>query len=909
MPGIDDDVLSALSAPVTAEGKLLGVLTVLNREVDAFSVEHVELIQAICQEVGLALSNAQRYQQVQRRLTEIMLIQSLTQAFSQRLEVKILLNEIVTQLVEKLGYTHLAVFLIQSDYLVLKASHGLQITARAFPLASSIARRITHNGEITFVPDVSAVSDYIAWCDTPICSEISVPIFQDNELIGVILVGSQQSNQLSTQDRDLLQVLAGQITVALENAILYEKVHNHAAELERVVEQRTAALTGLYQLSQEIGSSLSFDELIRLLLRHLKDAIPCEMIAGCLGLENNQSVKIQTARHADPGLLPQVLDGWTKLRLQYGQTAADLDEVHSEIIQDANGLEELPVLQSISSWIWTPILIDESRGDHADDRSHRLRLIGALAVGSQSADAFGPAQERLLSTFANQASAAAQRLLMLLTAQQKQLRSLVEHLPIGVLLLDSDFHILLANPEGREILDALKIAPPDNILTQLGPLSMQELLERQSKQPPIEITTLPPIQRSLAVQLAPAGAPAGDERNQWVLTLNDITQEREYQLRAQIQERLATVGQLAAGIAHDFNNIMAAILVYTDLLLYDPTTTPGNRDKLGIIQQQIQRASSLIRQILDFSRRSVMDQSRLDLLPLIKEFDKMLARVLPETIQVQLSFEPDAYWVNGDPARLQQVFMNLALNARDAMPDGGTLRFELNKLQLKSGSTRPIPEMPDGKWVRIQVSDTGTGILPEYREHIFEPFFTTKPVSQGTGLGLAQVYGIVRQHDGYIDVDSQPGLGATFKIYLPALEKLEEWANEPEQPKQLSGQGQMIMVVEDDTSTRQALQTLLEVIGYRTLVAANGVEALKLFEQSEQTIHLVISDIVMPQMGGLELHQELKQRNPEIKMLLITGHPLSDLNQTLLEKGQIDWLQKPFTLQGLNLALQNLLQS
>src|SRR3990170_4904944 len=206
-----------------------------------------------------------------------------------------------------------------------------------------------------------------------------------------------------------------------------------------------------------------------------------------------------------------------------------------------------------------------------------------------------------------------------------------------------------------------------------------------------------------------------------------------------MQERLATVGQLAAGIAHDFNNIRAAIVVYAELLRRDPNLPAASRERLLIIQQQVQRAASLIRQILDFSRRSVMEQSQLDLLPFIKELDKLLARVLPETIRLDLAYQPDAYLVNADPIRLQQVFINLALNARDAMPSGGTLSFDLRRLQLSPGAPPPIPYLPPGDWVVIQVSDTGSGIASEIMPHIFEPFFTPKPVGQGTGLGLAQV--------------------------------------------------------------------------------------------------------------------------------------------------------------------------
>jgi signal transduction histidine kinase len=312
--------------------------------------------------------------------------------------------------------------------------------------------------------------------------------------------------------------------------------------------------------------------------------------------------------------------------------------------------------------------------------------------------------------------------------------------------------------------------------------------------------------------------------------VRDVTQERHNQIRVQMQERLATVGQLAAGIAHDFNNIMATILVYTDLLKKDLVGKPTGQDRLGIIQQQVQRAASLIRQILDFSRRSVMEQSQLDLLPFIKEFGKLLERVLPETIKVDLTYQSGYYSINADPSHLQQVLMNLALNARDAMPDGGALHFDLSPLRLGPGDPPPSPYLPEGDWLVIKVTDTGVGIPPENTRHIFEPFFTTKPVGQGTGLGLAQAYGIVKQHGGYIDVHSQLGRGTSFSIFLPVLHVMDiEDKPEPVSPLP-EGRGQRILVVEDDEITLDAIRDLLEAQNYDVATAVNGLEALQLLE-------------------------------------------------------------------------------
>jgi CheY-like chemotaxis protein len=374
-----------------------------------------------------------------------------------------------------------------------------------------------------------------------------------------------------------------------------------------------------------------------------------------------------------------------------------------------------------------------------------------------------------------------------------------------------------------------------------------------------------------------------------------------------MQERLATVGQLAAGIAHDFNNIMAAIMIYADLLSNDLSLSLPSRERMTIIQQQVQRATSLIRQILDFSRRSVMEQSPMDLLPLLKELNKLLARVFPETIHLDFLYHAGIYMVNADPTRLQQVFMNLALNGRDAMPSGGKLIFKLERLRVRPGERPPHPDLQPGEWVRIVVEDTGCGISPEVMPRIFDPFFTTKPVGQGTGLGLSQVYGIVKQHQGHIGVESQVGVGSQFSVYLPCINLMQESDVDIDRPMHFTGAGRKVLVVEDDETTRNALETLLQAYHFHVLKASNGREALEVFREHGGSISLVVTDLVMPEIGGLELFPILHDHWPDVKVLFVTGHPLDPKNQILLETGDVHWLQKPFSAQEFAKAVQSLL--
>jgi signal transduction histidine kinase/GAF domain-containing protein len=890
IPGIDDDVHSTISAPIINNDNLLGVLAVMHQTPGFFSAEHQELMQAICQEVGLALINASRYQQAQRQLAEITLIQDLAQTFNQRLEPQVLLDEIVAQLAKKFGYPQIRIFLLEGNSLILKAIHGPHPPKDSYPKELGIIGRVACTGQVAFVPDVTQDPDYQA-CIHESVSELAVPIFQGKNVVGVINIECDQPDRLNDQDCNILQVLAGQISVALENANLYERVRRHAEDLEHTVLQRTAELTELYELSQEIGYCLSFEELMQLLLNHLLSAVTSEFVVGCLSAGNYRSFQIATNRPISSRVIDEVHTFCkhvltSKDGINFGIEPAQIELIRGNAYQEAS-----PALQEVGALIHTRVYLDE-------------QIVGLIMAGSEFPTAFGAEADRLLNTFANQATAAVQRLAAVFTAQQKHLENLVEHMPVGTVLLDGDFNVLVANPLGREILSVLNPVSDGKGLTYLGACSLQELIAHQNDPVPVEIILDSPIRRYFGAQIRSVR----QDFHQWVLTVQEVTQEREKQARIQSQERLATVGQLAAGIAHDFNNIMAAILVYADLLRFDTNIPVSSREKLNIIQQQVQRAASLIRQILDFSRRSIMDPSDFDLLPFIKELDKLLGRVLPETIRLELKYQPTTYWVNADPTRLQQVFINLALNARDAMPAGGVLHFELNRFHLGASTARPFPNMPTGEWIRIAVMDSGAGISPEVREHIFEPFFTTKPAGQGTGLGLAQVYGIVKQHDGYIDVQSQEGEGTSFIIYLPALDRPEPLEPPYETLSIIDGFGETVLVVEDDRATREAIQAMLQAQNYNVFAATNGAEALSYCEQAEVPISLVVSDVVMPQMGGMALYHNLQERWPNIKMLFVTGHPMESENQSMLEKGNVHWLQKPFSIRDFNQAVKDLMR-
>ena len=384
----------------------------------------------------------------------------------------------------------------------------------------------------------------------------------------------------------------------------------------------------------------------------------------------------------------------------------------------------------------------------------------------------------------------------------------------------------------------------------------------------------------------------GDEVFYCVL-IRDLSEIQEIQRRALLQDRLAAAGQLAAGIAHDFNNIMVPIILYSELILDDSDVKLKSRKRLEKIIQQAQRAKSLTQQFLDFSRKGVIEKQDLNLQEFITDIIELLERTLPENININIKCKSDDYSVTVDPSRMQQVFLNLALNARDALPDGGELWFELSQIQVEPDEHPPYRDMSPGIWVRVRVGDSGMGISPEALPHIFEPFFTTKPTGEGTGLGLSQVYGLIKKHNGYIDVESALGEGTIFTIYLPGLGTPAKSFQMPDVEEKIKGHGEVILLVEDDSAVRDALSEALTSLNYIVVVASNGQEAQELVDQKSKKIDLVISDMVMPDLGGPALFRVLKEERPDLKMVMITGYPLGDGTRELLDRSQVSWIQKP----------------
>lgn len=378
-------------------------------------------------------------------------------------------------------------------------------------------------------------------------------------------------------------------------------------------------------------------------------------------------------------------------------------------------------------------------------------------------------------------------------------------------------------------------------------------------------------------------------------------QEKE-QLQEQLQQarKMEAVGTLAGGIAHDFNNMLQVINGYTQLLLLNKTGDDPESQRLMAIEQTSTRAADLVHQLLLFSRKAETNRSLLDINREVEQAQRILERTIPKMVDIEVHLGSRLWEVNADPVQMEQIMLNLGINASDAMPDGGKLIFETQNIHLDDEYARTHIKAEPGRYVLLTVSDTGHGMSKETVEKIFEPFFTTKEIGKGTGLGLASVYGIVRSHGGLIYCYSEIGRGTTFKIYLPAADVKDDVERQPPDVELMSGKGsETIMLVDDEEMIREFGSEALEQFGYKVLIASSGEEALDIYRKKGADIDLVVMDIGMPGMGGHRCMQELIKLNPDVRVIIASGYSTDGQVKHSMESGASDYVPKPYKIDNL----------
>jgi PAS domain S-box-containing protein len=394
----------------------------------------------------------------------------------------------------------------------------------------------------------------------------------------------------------------------------------------------------------------------------------------------------------------------------------------------------------------------------------------------------------------------------------------------------------------------------------------------------------------------------------FVAIKQDVTERRLLEDQLRQTQKMEAIGQLASGVAHDFNNILAIIQLQAGLLKAEQSLSPKQLDYAGEIEKATARAANLTRQLLLFSRKQALQPRDLDLNEVVTSITKMLQRTLGEDVEMQFKFSPQPLLIHADAGMMDQILMNLTINARDAMPKGGQLLIKTSAVEFDEITAAKTPQARPGSFACVSVSDNGGGIPPEILPRIFVPFFTTKAVGKGTGLGLATVFGIVQQHQGWINVYSEAGQGTTFRIYLPRLIKPSDKKAGWSSLASLRSGNETILLVEDDSSLRASIRIALSRLGYRVLEASNGVAALEVWKQHRDEIRLVLTDMVMP--GGLtgkELGEQLLQQDPKLKVIYASGYSADSADKDFSMEEGVNFLTKPFAVNKLAQTVRNCL--
>jgi signal transduction histidine kinase/GAF domain-containing protein/ActR/RegA family two-component response regulator len=879
-----------LAVPLEVRDRTIGIWFFGSRDPDDFyPFQDIHLLTTLASQVALAIDNTRLYNESKRQMEELAGLYDIAIATGSELDTEKLLKRLYQQVERLLPMDTFAVMLfdpIADEYEVVLVVENGELLKDAVGKRHSLSSGgltgwVMRSGKAFLADDLT--SDTLPVDPKHVVGEarswLGVPLVARERLIGAVSIQAFEAQVFSENDLRFLEVLAGQVAIALENALLFDETRHRATQQE-----------SLNAVIATVSSAPELPVLLELALDHSMRALGTEQGAVWLidpSLKYVQNLSKDYTRIAARAVDMAIEDGRSIL------TVDDWEIVPSDLpwSRTAHGMTSYKVRSSLT----VPLIVESRR-------------IGGLSLANSSTRQWLEDEQELAKAIGRQLGGAVERLRLLDQIQEKarEVQRILDTVQEGILTLDEDRRITQANPAAQRYFKILCDVGVGEVLQQLGGTDLSELLIPRPGGIPHTLQIGDPPEHVFEVVSSLFTIEA--EIRGWTVLIREVTEAHHVQKVAEQQDRLAAVGQLAAGIAHDFNNIMAAIILYTEMLITQPEIDQRGQDRLSTILQQAQRAATLTRQILDFSRQAVIDQYPMDLIPFVKELEKLLRRTLEENINLYLKYEPGEYVMRADPGRMQQVFMNLAVNARDAMPEGGDLTFHISKETIRAHESPPIRDMPPGEWVRIDVSDTGAGISAKVLPHIFEPFFTTKAPGVGTGLGLAQVYGIVKQHDGFIEVKSEEGKGTTFTMYLPAMIVKESAAPLPETGGFKHGKGETILVVEDDVATREGVREVLELLNYKVVVAQDGREALEIFN-AQPHVDLVITDLVMPGVGGMSLYKTLKKKVPDIKVVMMTGYPLGDGTRELLDQGQVIWIQKPLNSSTLGRTISEALQN
>jgi PAS domain S-box-containing protein len=909
-----EDLHAYMAVPIKIEDRVEGFLSVANRDDRRLTDRDEEILLGLADHAAAAIHNARLFTDNAARRREAEALTELGGAIASSLDLEKILSLVVDRACALLGTQRSAVALVKADRpntaVLFVASRGMSRAFQAMrPLhprdgttPTAIAERrpvwsadLLNDPAFDLTPSTRAAVEAEGYR-----AVLSVPLLVGDRVLGALVTYRDDVGPFSDRQVELMQAFAHQAALALENSRLYEESERRRRESEVFAE-----------VAQAITSSLDIDTVLRRITDSAKELVGSDL--AMIGFREGEAEAV-TVRHrvgsrytSDRTFTIEPGKGFGGQALLSGRPFRT-DDYMSDPDFGKDYVGAIVKDESVSAMV-VPIKSEE-------------RVVGLLYVANRSRRPFSDRDEATLLRLADEAAVAIRNAQLFASEREseRRYRTLVESSIQGI-HIQRDWVTLFVNPAFARMLGYDRTADLVGLDARrwMAPQELSRLesdrVARLRGEPVSTQYELQAIRRDgsliwVDIQTAEIlweGEPAVQS------TVLDITERKraeqalrqsEAQLR-QVQ-KMEAVGQLAGGVAHDFNNLLTVITGRTELLLLRLATDDPHRRDVELVRKTADRAASLTQQLLAFSRKQMLQPRVLDLNGVVAGMAQMLKPLIGETIDLVTSLDPILGRVKADPAQIEQIVMNLAVNARDAMPQGGRLTIETSNVELDSAFVETHPGAGVGPHAMLSVRDTGTGMSPEVQAHLFEPFFTTKGVGKGTGLGLATVYGIVKQHGGYIRIESTAGAGTTVRIYLARIPVVPDVAAPAADAPAVVGSG-TVLVVEDESELRDLATEVLGLAGYSVLSAGSPNEALEIARGHAGPIHLLLTDVVMPEMSGRDLADRLVQSRPGLKILYMSGYTDDAIvHHGVLDPGTV-LLQKPFTPDRLTRMVGDLL--
>ena len=846
---------------------------------------------------------------------ELRSLLAMSQTVTAMLPLRETLEHVVTSVRTGLGFDRVGIWLYDEKADCARSVLGTDCAGNVMPFGNhsepvsgspdSLARVL--RGEIPYYLTQDYQADALP-IPNPLMQSVSahaiVPLRCGTRIIGALTVDNLlSSHPITERNVESLQLFAGYAAVAIENARLYQETQEAAAR-ERLINRLLTA-------SRE---SLNVDDIVTLTVQELGRALNVDRCYVAFWDEITRSLHIaprhQYRAREDVYLIPEQV----------------IPEPGNVVIETVCGRGQM---MSVPDVTFLPPGAHHAVYERTGARAalyapiKRHSIIVGMVVLTQVGRVrlWTEEEQRIAQAAAEQLGIALESAFLFRRMQQSEerLRKVIQSAAMYIAIMDCEGRLLLVNHEAERILGCagdeaigrnffeLAYPDPDDRARQVE--VFRAALDGGQPVQGYEtvVSARDGVRRHLLCNINLLRSPQGTIESVLYVGL-DWTERKALEEQLRQAQKMESLGTLAGGIAHDFNNLLTGILGYASLALSQMSPDDPNHSAVAAIEETAQQAANLTQQLLSVSRRTTAEMRPANFNAVIEGLWQLLRRTIPASITMELRLSDTPLTVKGSEDQLGQVLMNLCVNARDAMPDGGALHVETRRVTLGEDDCRSIFDATPGDYARLTVADTGTGMSQSTLARIFDPFFTTKEIGKGTGLGLAMVYGIVKAHDGFIQVNSKLGQGTTFCIYLPLVDKptvavVEKQENITHAPQQGS---ETILFVDDEDTVRSLAGNILKMLGYRVISARDGCEALEIYQQKQSEIDLVLTDLTMPQMSGQELCGVLRRINPLVKIIVSSGYNLREDDNSVLEEN-IRTLPKPYRLREMARVIREVL--